>query len=184
MLTQARLTEHFDKAIAFQPAAPIDIDTFRSHPFLKFYPILSYVELTLVEPRSPTGPSLDPTVQPRGVSIFNNSSVSSEIEKRSQSIRKVFWWLRKKNVQRILKLVVIDDDTFPCSDETIEDCLRGFDIRYLNWNKKDLCVESLRAARLSNIKELWLSWSGRNSVLYSWSCQKYGLPTLGKVSHC
>ncbi|KAK0630887.1 hypothetical protein B0T17DRAFT_234363 [Bombardia bombarda] len=69
----------------------------------------------------------------------------------------------------------------PCSDETIQSCLRGFDIRFLNWNKHDLCVETLRIAGLNNLKELWLSWSGRNSVLYSWSCREHGLPTLNML---
>lgn len=102
---------------------------------------------------------------------------------RTNSVIGAFRWFRKQNVQRILKVVIVDDSTFPCSDETIEECLRGFDVRYLNWNKDDFCPAILHSAKLHNIRELWLSWSGRNSVLYSWSCKDTGLPTMKKVYH-
>jgi hypothetical protein len=183
VLTLSVRTEHFEKAIYFQPASPINTDTDRSHPFLKFYPILSYVELTLVETDS-TKANRDTTMQLAGAagSASNyNDAVHAEWKGRTDSIRKVFSWFRKQKVRRILKLVVVDDGTLPCSDATIEECLREFDIRYLNWNKDDFCIEVLHKAGLHNIRELWLSWSGRNSVLYSWSCKDTGLPTLGKV---
>ncbi|KAF9767671.1 hypothetical protein IL306_015131 [Fusarium sp. DS 682] len=107
--------------------------------------------------------------------------ISSEWTERTDSIRRVFAWFRRQKVERILKLVVIDDASSPCSDAVIEECLRNFDIRYLNWTKDDLCVEVLRNAGLSSVKELWLTWSGRNSVLYSWTCRDNGLPTLPKL---
>lgn len=158
----------------------MDLRTEVSHSFLEFYPILSYVELTLIEPQGSDG-------TPRGAS--DNSSVNSghSVQDswigRSESARKTFEWLRqRKRVRRILKLVVIDDANLPCSDAIIEDCLQGFDVRYLNWNKEDLCVETLRTSGTSNVKELWLSWSGRNSVLHGWSCKETGLPTLSQVN--
>lgn len=137
------------------------------------------MELTLVEPHASfgthpgvSGSKLVPTIQ----------SVQESWNKRSESIKRIFQWLRhRKNVKRILKLVVIDDGALPCSDSTFEDCLQGFDIRYLSWNKEDLCIDTLRSASLSNVKELWLSWSGRNSVLHSWSCKETGLAKLSQV---
>ncbi|ESU15292.1 hypothetical protein FGSG_08102 [Fusarium graminearum PH-1] len=66
-------------------------------------------------------------------------------------------------------------------DAVIEECLRDFDVRYLQWTKDDLCIEVLHNAGLSNVKELWLQWSGRNSVLYSWSCKDTGLPKLPQL---
>ncbi|KAF4467897.1 subtilisin [Fusarium albosuccineum] len=172
--------KHFNQAVSFQPAAPIDTRIDKSHPFLKFYPVLSYVELVLVEPE-PTATNRDAAAQLTGFPNNDGDLVHSEWRRRTDSIRKVFSWFRRQKVRRILKLVVIDDGNSPCSDETIEECVREFDVRYLNWNKDDLCVEVLRKAGLSNVKELWLAWSGRNSVLYSWSCRDNGLPTLGKL---
>jgi hypothetical protein len=183
VLTPSVRIEHFEKAIYFQPASPINTDTERSHPFLKFYPILSYVELTLVETDS-TKVNRDTAAHlagSAGLASDYNDAVHTEWKGRTDSIRKVFSWFRKQKVRRILKLVVVDDGTLPCSDATIEECLREFDIRYLNWNKDDLCIDVLREAGLYNVREIWLSWSGRNSVLYSWSCKDHGLPILGKV---
>jgi hypothetical protein len=84
-------------------------------------------------------------------------------------------------VRRIVKLIVEDDPDLPCSDETIEDCLYGFDIRYLNWNKDDICVRSL-VEKAPNLKELEVSWCGRYSTLMGWSNIEYGLRRLNKVS--
>lgn len=157
----------------------------QSHRFLKFYPILSYVELTLAEPDA-RGTEPDPSMQPIESSSLPSTDTNSAHEAwriRTDSVKKAFAWFRKQKVQRILNLKVVDDSTLPCSDDTIEECLRDFDIRFLNWNKDDFCVEILYGARLFNVKELWLSWSGRNSVLYSWSCKDSGLPTLRKVAY-
>jgi len=109
-----------------------------------------------------------------------NEVIHTDWKGRTDSIRKVFTWLRKQGVRRILKLVVVDNEKLPCSDATIVECLREFDTRYLNWNQEDFYIEVLREAGLYNVKELCLSWSGRNSVLYSWSA---GLPSLGKVTY-
>jgi hypothetical protein len=175
-------TEQFAQAISFQPASPINTRIEQSHGFLEFYPILSYVELTLVESNS-TGSSHDTLVHSAGpVDVHSNDSPHRAWAMRTNSVIKAFLWLERRSVRRILKVVIVDDSTFPCSDETIEQCLQSFDIRYLNWNKDDLCIEILHKAGLTNIKELWLSWSGRNSVLYSWSCKDTGLPTMGKVN--
>ncbi|KAL1882838.1 hypothetical protein Daus18300_000476 [Diaporthe australafricana] len=167
----------FEQNISFQPASPVDLRTGVAHDFLNFYPILSYVELTLVQPHGSFGIH---TGTP-GASLISTRQSAKDSWKRSESVKKIFEWLYdKKKVRRILKLVVIDDAALPCSDSTFEDCLQGFDIRYLNWNKEDLCIDTLRSAGLSNVKELWLSWSGRNSVLHSWSSKESGLPKLGQ----
>ncbi|KAL7785167.1 hypothetical protein V8C37DRAFT_420236 [Trichoderma ceciliae] len=176
--------KYFDKAISFQPASPINAKIGESHPFLKFYPILSDVELILTEPGSVVANSHTKTQLPglTDVSNHDDESLHNEWIDRMDSIRKVFTWFRKQKVQRILRLVVVDDATLPCSDETIEECIKDFDIRYLNWNKDDLCVTLLHQANLPNIQELWLSWSARNSVLYSWSCKERGLPSLKRLN--
>jgi hypothetical protein len=81
-----------------------------------------------------------------------------------------------------VKLVVNDDPDLPCRDETIEECLTDFDIRYLDWNKDDICIKSLKE-KAENLRELWVSWSGRNSTLFGWSNREHGLRSLSQVRH-
>ncbi|KAF5703617.1 peptidase S8 S53 subtilisin kexin sedolisin [Fusarium mundagurra] len=169
----------FDQATTFKPAAPINKRIDRSHSFLQFYPILSYVELVLAR-SAHTDPRHDTSLYLTGK--HDDSSTASEWAERIDSIKRVFSWFRKqRKVKRILSLVVIDDAESPCSDEVIVECLRDFDIRYLKWTKDDLCIDVLHTAGLFSVKELWLQWSGRNSVLYSWSCKDTGLAKLQKL---
>lgn len=161
------------------PAAPINKRVDKSHSFLQFYPILSYVELVLARSELPE-PRHDTSLHLSG--RHDDSSTASGSADRTDSIKRVFSWFRKQQkVKRILSLVVIDDEESPCSDEVIVECLRDFDLRYLKWTKDDLCTDVLHTAGLSNVKELWLQWSGRNSVLHSWSCKDTGLAKLQKV---
>jgi hypothetical protein len=89
--------------------------------------------------------------------------------KNAETLLDVFTWLKSKHVKRIIKLVVRDDEDGPCDDETIEACLQMFDIRYLDWNKEDLCIRTLLNGKVSKLVELWLYASGNNSVLWGWS---------------
>ena len=124
-------------------------------------------------------------------SSVDQINTADEIEKIKQSRRArerlicgFFTWLRdKKKVRRIVKLLVDDHSTQPCSDEIIEQCLAGFEIRYLNWNKDDFCLSSL-IDNTPNIRELSVSWSGNYSTLMGWSNEKYGLGQLKKVGYC
>uniref|UniRef100_A0A4E9DRG0 Peptidase S8/S53 domain-containing protein n=1 Tax=Gibberella zeae TaxID=5518 RepID=A0A4E9DRG0_GIBZA len=167
----------FNQATTFRPAAPINKRIDRSHSFLQFYPILSYVELVLAQPNPQDRHGTSPHQSGDHIDI----TTARHRAERTESIKRVFSWFRKQKVKRILNLVVRDDARSPCSDAVIEECLRDFDVRYLQWTKDDLCIEVLHNAGLSNVKELWLQWSGRNSVLYSWSCKDTGLPKLPQL---
>ncbi|PTD02147.1 hypothetical protein FCULG_00012136 [Fusarium culmorum] len=167
----------FDQATTFRPAAPINKRIDRSHSFLQFYPILSYVELVLAQ----SGPQDRNDISTHLSGDHIDISAARHRTERTESIKRVFSWFRKQKVKRILNLVVRDDTRSPCSDAVIEECLRDFDVRYLQWTKDDLCIEVLHNTGLSNVKELWLQWSGRNSVLYSWSCKDTGLPKLPQL---
>jgi hypothetical protein len=90
-------------------------------------------------------------------------------------LRAVFDWLRKKGVRRILRLVIVDNQEWQCSDETIEECLKGWDIRHLDWNKRDLSIEIIKNGEAAKMVELFLSWSGQNTALLGWSDPDYGL---------
>ena len=91
----------------------------------------------------------------------------------------VFQWLKRQNVKSVLKLTVIDNAEPSHSDESIEACVDGLDIRIWNWYKIDLCcsVVSKSAPRVNNLA---LHSSGNNAVLVGWS-SRVGLATLKEV---
>jgi hypothetical protein len=97
------------------------------------------------------------------------------------SLRNVFQMLRNMGVRRILKLMVKDNLQRPCSDEVIKECLKGIDIRYLDWRKEDLSADVVLSAA-PNVVELWLYSSGRSSVLRGWSASN-GVCNLNQVCY-
>jgi hypothetical protein len=84
------------------------------------------------------------------------------------ALSNVFAMLKRKNVMRILKLKVWDNQQVPCSDEFIENCLKDFDIRYLDWNKPNLCADVIIAGA-PRVAEVWLYATGTTAVLRSWA---------------
>jgi hypothetical protein len=104
-------------------------------------------------------------------------------DKNADYLSKMMIWLRDtKKVKRILRLVVHDNHEWQCRDETIEECLRGWDIRYLDWNKRDLSVDTIKG-QAEKLVELWLMWSGTNTSLIGWMDSEFGLKTrLPRVS--
>jgi hypothetical protein len=90
----------------------------------------------------------------------------------------VFHWLYQNGVRQIIEVTVDDLIATPHSDEIIE-TLSRFNIEILNWQKLDLCSETIVKAAPS-VEELFLYSSGNNAVLRSWSC-KHGLRELKKV---
>jgi len=80
-----------------------------------------------------------------------------------------FTWLReKKNVREILKVVVRDDRNSPCSDEVIEESLREFNVRYLDWDREDLSSKVIEDT-MEDVRGLSLYWSGNDAVLRGWA---------------
>ncbi len=97
-----------------------------------------------------------------------------------ESLKAVFQWLKgEKGVKSILSLTVTENPHHYCSDQTVEECLRELEVRYLNWNRPDLCANKYTLP--NNLIEISLHWSGLNSVLWSWS-DTQGLRTLNKAS--
>ena len=91
-----------------------------------------------------------------------------------------FEWLREKNVKRILKVIVNDLDEPAHSDEAIEKALSGFEVEILDWQKVDLCPETMYRSS-KKLKEVHLRWSGNNTVLRAWS-ELDGLRRLGDLT--
>jgi hypothetical protein len=79
-----------------------------------------------------------------------------------------FDWLWGKGVRRIIKVIVDDLGHPPHSDEAIEKALKPFDIEILDWRRLDLDSVTLETIGKS-LREVHLQWSGRNTVLRSWS---------------
>lgn len=106
-----------------------------------------------------------------------------EAERRtkvSMGLIAVFEWLKKLDVRRIMKLVVEDNRDYYCNETTIGRCLEQMDeIRYLNWKRPDLSVQTI--AKAVNVVEISLYSSGVRAVLSSWSDAE-GLRSLKKVS--
>lgn len=94
-----------------------------------------------------------------------------------------FTWLRRKNVKRILRVIVDDHTDPPHSDEAIKQCLAPFGVEILNWSKSDLDPVTIFDAS-KELREVHLYWSGNNAVLRGWS-EPDGLrrlPNLGVVN--
>jgi hypothetical protein len=79
-----------------------------------------------------------------------------------------FDWLWGKSVRRIIKVIVDDLGHPPHSDEAIEKALKPFEVEILDWRRLDLDPVTLEMIG-KGLREVHLHWSGRNTVLRSWS---------------
>lgn len=143
----------------FRPVRSIGSDADACYDFIKFTKIMSQVELRVS--------SRDPTYAAASSGELQESP-EERWERFMESLQKIFRMLYKNGARKILKLTVIDNPKRPCSDEVIERCLSGFDVRYLNWVKPDLCADVI-LAKAPKVVELWLYSSGSNAVLRGWA---------------
>jgi hypothetical protein len=95
------------------------------------------------------------------------------------SLKQTFEMLRKR-VKKIMKVTVIDNQLRPCKDCTIMQCLEGFDVKYLDWRKDDMCIDVILQAA-PNVAEVTLYSSGNRTVLRGWAARN-GLCNLRQVS--
>ncbi|KAK2591052.1 hypothetical protein QQS21_011266 [Conoideocrella luteorostrata] len=106
------------------------------------------------------------------------ATVKSQKKKRGKGLSDlvaIFNWLRVNHVQKIKKIVVIDDGD-PChSDEAIERALGGFDVLVWDWKRPDVCSEVIFNCA-PNVREVSLYWSGCQSTLLGWYCDQ-GFPS-------
>lgn len=139
----------------FRPGRSISemVDAGNCYEFVKFSKVMSQVDLKVSSLDQQDGPL---------------SSGQMNVEKQWESLQAIFAMLRRRGVRKILKLRVQDNPYRPCSDEVIESCLDGFDVRYLDWNRPDLCADVI-LAKAPKVVELWLYSSGSNAVLRGWA---------------
>ena len=83
-------------------------------------------------------------------------------------MKTLFEFLRKKKVRRIVRLIVADRDKIAHSDEAVEIALGGFEVEIWDWQKFDICTETIASAA-PDVEEIHLYWSGNNAVLRGWS---------------
>lgn len=92
----------------------------------------------------------------------------------------VFHWLKgRKGVKGIMRLIIQDRGPIFCNDKTIEECLKGLEVRYLDWDRPDICIDTLRLT--PDLVKVDLYWSGLKAVLCSWG-DANGLRTMQRVS--
>lgn len=177
ILTESDTKELPSSSLTFKAVGPLSDKMLDAHSDLMLEPILAYVELNLKNETSSMSMNAPVDKNQKSVERLKITARRDHMN----SVLGFFEWLRDiKGVKRIVKLVVSDDQDLPCSDEVIEQCLHGFDIRYLDWNRDDICSMSLKA-EAPFLREVWLSWSGRNSSLLGWSNPDCGLRKLGLV---
>lgn len=92
----------------------------------------------------------------------------------------IFHWLRELHVKSIMKVTVMDEGKLSHSDEAIERCMDGLEVKVWNWRRVDLCIDVI-ANSTPNVTDVTLYSSGNNAVLVGWSSIN-GLPKLKKVS--
>ncbi|KAH8592073.1 hypothetical protein B0O99DRAFT_690132 [Bisporella sp. PMI_857] len=105
--------------------------------------------------------------------IISNKSNKGERQiklkgKGHSDLKKIFDWLRMNHVNKIIKVIVVDDGEIAHSDMAIRDAVKGFDILIWDWKKADICSKVIYESA-KNVEEITLYSSGNNSVLLGWS---------------
>ena len=121
----------------------------------------------------------------------------------NKEVGEILNWLKEKNtkdkgskkrkpVTEILELTVLDRLNSPHEDEIVEDAVKSFKIKTLNWRKMDLCLTEFScgepicgvSGRPCSIETLHLYSSGNKAVIKQWLSGKGsgGLRDLHKVS--
>ncbi|KAM0329394.1 hypothetical protein ACHAQA_004701 [Verticillium albo-atrum] len=144
------------------PAAIKSRDFKASFEHVRFDDVLQYVAF----PRLEVEPK--PPLHPKTNAADEDYPLESLGRGRTDMIY-FFDWLRKKNVKRIIRVIVQEVDGQPAhSDEAIERALAGFQVEALDWQKPDLDPDTICAVS-EELRELTLHWRGNNAVLKGWS---------------
>jgi hypothetical protein len=86
----------------------------------------------------------------------------------------VFDWLRNNGVEKIMKVIVIDDTQPSHSDSSIEAALKGFEVEVWDWKRPDLSTEVIGNST-KYVREISLYSTGNNAVLLGWVSPRGGL---------
>ncbi|KAH8745521.1 hypothetical protein BGZ57DRAFT_918456 [Hyaloscypha finlandica] len=177
------------KHTTFRPQEALNYKTKEVHAFLPLHSILTLVEIGLTNdaPLNEIQQKRDSqrttlVVQDRSPDKITNSIKREIRDINEKYLTDVMKWLRDTmRVKRILKLVVRDNQAWQCRDETIEDTIRGWGIRYLDWNKIDMAIDTVKNGGAEKVVELCLTSSGSNAALIGWSDEKEGFGIFPKL---
>ncbi|KAM0276583.1 hypothetical protein ACHAQH_006588 [Verticillium albo-atrum] len=144
------------------PAAIKSRDFKASFEHVRFDEVLQYVAF----PRLEVEPK--PSLHPR-MNAADEDYPPENLGRGRTDMIYFFDWLRKKNVKRIIRVIVQEIDSQPShSDEAIERALAGFQVEALDWQKPDLDPDTICTVS-EELRELTLHWWGNNAVLKGWS---------------
>ena len=133
---------------------------------LEFERFLKYVAFPKLQIEKRRGPQ-------RGKPIKTNS-------KGSDDMTVIFAFLREeKKVERIIHVIVADQNGIAHSDAAIESSLKDFKVEIWEWQKFDICTETIANAA-PDVEQVHLYWSGNNAVLRGWSDAEV-LKRMGKL---
>ncbi|KAF3063564.1 hypothetical protein GL218_02420 [Daldinia childiae] len=162
---------------------------------LRFDSVLQYVTLPHVE------------VRQKGRLADQDAKVQSKTHQPGalgcEDMKYFFDWLYNKGVRHIIRLTVEDaggSGEKVHSDQAIQESLERFVVEHLDWQKVDLDPETIlhvsskvditalthdgpkdtELVPYSQLKQLYLRWSGSNAVLRAWS-EPEGLPMLPRL---
>ncbi|KAM3069733.1 hypothetical protein ACMFMG_010443 [Clarireedia jacksonii] len=142
------------------PDDPLGSEADESFEFLDFAPTMTEVEVRVARPLQGETKTEDEHMTLPNIN-------SEEWKDNTDSLIRFFDMLRRKSVGRIIKLTVWDNEDMPCNDDTIAKCLHDFDVRYLDWKKRDLSIDVVRL-EAPNVVELWLKSRDSSSALRAW----------------
>ncbi|KAH6975043.1 hypothetical protein BKA56DRAFT_589953 [Ilyonectria sp. MPI-CAGE-AT-0026] len=94
-------------------------------------------------------------------------SVLKRCDNNRRDAVRMFSWLRKRGVRKILEVVVIDSEESSHSDESIQNALEGFEVEIWDWRRSDI-TSSVIASSSSVVKDLTLYFSGNETILEDW----------------
>lgn len=158
---QTNPTQH-----SWQPSRRISSKTKNNYDFLSFEPIMAMLQIHLTWDSWTRIPE-------------SEQEKKKQIQRDEDALVDFFTWLKeKKKVKSIVKLVMRENPEALCNEKTIRQCLKCLDVRYLDWDRPDLSLDTIKCVR--NVTELCLYSSGLNAVFCSWS-DEHGLKALTKV---
>ncbi|GJN69443.1 hypothetical protein PLICBS_003491 [Purpureocillium lilacinum] len=123
---------------SWEPPRRITPQTIKSYDFLKFEPMMALLRIRL----TPDPWATTPLTSDRSWEVMTRDD--------EDALEAFFTWLKgPKGVTTILKLVVMENQDRPCSERVVRECLKGLDVRYLDWKRRDICVDTLLLRRIA-----------------------------------
>jgi hypothetical protein len=109
---------------------------------------------------------------------------ATEGHSRQMKLNRIFAWLRRRDVEGILKLRIPDLEHDPYREDDVEKCLGRFnEIEELNWEKLDMSLEVLgdNDGKIRGVQKIWL-YSANWGMISYWTGLE-GIIRYPQISH-